>query len=166
MKNTYWQGLYIEIDLRNSSIQKHTLCELLFFIFKIRPRMEFSLNIQTIATVTFMLYNSSTKKGNIKWTFYILNVAYILNTISSIIVCYSLFYNEILFPTKSTTELVCVSEQQRCFVSEGICSFERFGESVINNPLITTAICFVTEWMNDVMPRSLRQWLTATYWRF
>ncbi len=73
-------------------------------------------------------------------------------------------------PMKSATELVCVSKQQRCFISEGIYSFERLGESVINNLFITTIFCFLTEWMNewmnDVTPRTLRRWFTATYWRF
>ncbi len=92
LKNKYWHRLYIEIDLRNSLIQKHTLWELLFFMFKIRARMQFSLNIQTIATVTFILYNSSTKKVILS-VMLKLNVAYILNTILSIIVCYILQRN-------------------------------------------------------------------------
>ncbi len=50
---------------------------------------------------------------------------------------------------KSATELECVSKQQRCFVSEGIYSFERLGESVINNLFITTVFCFLTEWVNE-----------------
>ncbi len=56
---------------------------------------------------------------------------------------------------KSATELVCVSKQQRCFVSEGIYSFERLGESVINNPFLTLAFCFLTEWMNEWCDASL-----------
>ncbi len=108
--------------------------------------MQFSLNIQTIANVTMVLNNSSTKKGHINWTFYILNVAYILKTMLSKL--FVIFYNEIItVPMKSGTELVCVSKQQRCFISEGICSFEQLGESVINIPFITSAFCF--EWTNE-----------------
>ncbi len=66
---------------------------------------------------------------------------------------------------KSTTELVWVSKQQQpclqetlthCFISEGIYSFERLGESVINNPFITIDFCFLTEGMNDVTPCSFK----------
>ncbi len=61
---------------------------------------------------------------------------------------------------KSATELVCVSKQQRCFVSEEIDSFERLGGSVINNPFITTNFCFLTEWMNESCDASLIKTLT------
>ncbi len=106
--------------------------------------MQFSPNIQTIANVTLILNGSSTKKGNIKLTFYILNVTYILKTILSKL--FVIFYNEIItVPMKYATELVCVSKQQLCFVSEGIYSFKLLRDSVINNPHITTAFYFLTE---------------------
>ncbi len=89
-------------------------------------------------------FNSSTKKVILSEHFKILNVAYIFKTILSKL--FIIFYNEIVtFPMKSTKELECVSNYQRCFVSEGIYSFERLRESVINNPVITTAFCFITE---------------------
>ncbi len=119
-------------------------------MFKMRVRMQFS-RLQTWQWFCEQWMNSSTK-GHIKWTFYILNVAYIL---------FVIFYNEIItVPMKSAAELVCISKQQRCCVSEGIYSFERLEESVINNPFITTAFCFLTEWMNEWCDDSLIKMVT------
>ncbi len=87
--------------------------------------MQFSLNIQTIANVTLILNDSSTKKVILSQHF---KCTYILKTILSKL--FVIFYNEIItVPMKSATELVSVSKQQRCFVSEVIYSFKRLGVS-------------------------------------
>lgn len=62
------------------------------------------------------------------------------------IVMFVLFCSGIIVPTKSVSS-ASPSNIQRYFICDQICGLVRFGESVINNPFIATAFCFVTEWM-------------------
>ncbi len=54
-----------------------------------------------------------------------------------------------MFHVQNTSKNAIFHEYPNDCKSEGVCSFEQLWASVINNPFITTAFCFLTEQMDE-----------------
>ncbi len=96
MKSKYWHRLYIEFDLRNYLRYRHIGLYCASYCFScLEYKNAFFLEYPNDCKCDIDFIQQFYKKGDINWTFHILNVAYILNTIAYIvnIVCYILQLN-------------------------------------------------------------------------